>query len=474
MAHPSLSRSPLLVGLDESELDAFEALGRQRRFETGEELCRAGDPTDTIMLITSGLVHWFAPTIQGAGQLLLRLRKGDPIGAQDAIAGELRSATAVASIVTSALELDADEFREFAQRHPQILVNIVRNQRERMFRVNERSVENERGEEIALVAGDSVRSTIGRVVAAARLASPRPVTYLDRQLSFAGSITAADDLTAKHGTVFIPSELDPQLLAMMLDEVDRVVALVGTAEEARKLGELSASQRGHRIEVVLIGDEAAAASRAWGPDSGVTIVRTCEWHEKFPLGDVDLLWLARHLTRTKLGIALGAGGAKGFAHVGMLQVLEENGYTIDFAGGSSIGGFVAAHVALGYDAQETYSRFRAAFAPDTVAELFAPMRGATTGLAALTQMLQEATELQAFSDAVIPLVIMAVDLTDRAAAPLRDGPLWEALLAALAVAGVYPAARARAGTASWTGSRSCRCPPRRSSTTGRTSWSRST
>src|SRR5919106_1561496 len=40
----------------------------------------------------------------------------------------------------------------------------------------------------------------------------------------------------------------------------------------------------------------------------------------------DAGWIARHLTRTKLGLALGAGGAKGFAHVGVLEVLERAGY----------------------------------------------------------------------------------------------------------------------------------------------------
>ena len=53
-------------------------------------------------------------------------------------------------------------------------------------------------------------------------------------------------------------------------------------------------------------------------------------------------------------------------------------------------------------------------------------------------MLKEATEERLFSDTLIPLVIMAVDLTDRAPLPQREGPLWEALLAALAVAGVFP------------------------------------
>jgi NTE family protein len=120
-------------------------------------------------------------------------------------------------------------------------------------------------------------------------------------------------------------------------------------------------------------------------------------------------------------------------------VLEEDGYVIDYAGGSSIGGFVASHLALGHGASAIDARFRAAFDPDTVTSLFStPFGGGSTGVEVLTRMLREATEEQSFSDTVIPLIIMAVDLTDRAPAPLREGPLWEALLAALAVAGVFP------------------------------------
>jgi NTE family protein len=53
-------------------------------------------------------------------------------------------------------------------------------------------------------------------------------------------------------------------------------------------------------------------------------------------------------------------------------------------------------------------------------------------------MLKQATEERYFSHTVIPLAIMAVDLTDRAPVVQRRGPLWQALLAALSVAGVFP------------------------------------
>ena len=434
-----LARTPLFAELTPAELDAVAEPMRPRSFEAGEELCRAGQAPDGIWVITGGLVHWLVPTADGAGELAARMRKGDVIGAQDVITGEDRLATVVASIPTSTLELAAGELIELARRYPQILINLARLQRERLSRANARSAEKERGEEIALVTGPSMVGAVARIVAAARTATPRPVTFLDRRLSFAGALTAADDLAGEHATVLIPGELEPETLAPLLDEVDRVVVLVGSAAEAARLGRLGAHGNLARLEVVLVGDAARAASRDWRSEFAVRVVRACPREAGFPLADADLAWIARHLTRTKLGLALGAGGVKGYAHVGALGVLEEAGYTIDFVGGSSIGGFVASHIALGHDAAAVYARFRAAFSPETVAAMFAsPFGGGSKSAEVLAEMLTRATEGLSFADAVIPLVIMAVDLTDRAPAPLREGPLAEALMATLAVAGVFP------------------------------------
>jgi predicted acylesterase/phospholipase RssA/CRP-like cAMP-binding protein len=437
---PVLSRSPLFADLPDDELDALGALMKPRTFAAGEELCRAGEPSDRVWLITAGLVNWLAPTTARAGDIGLRLRKGDVIGAQDAITGEQRSATVVASLPTSTLELSAEDLADVAQRHPQILFNIVRTLRERLSRASAQSAVEELGEEIGLVAGPSLKDAIGMIVGAADTATPRPVTVLDKRLSFAGALTEAEQLAPEHATVLIPAELDPETLAVLMNELDRVVVLVGDAAEAGALAKLfDATERG-RLEIVLVGEEAEEASKSWRPGPQELIVRTCRRQTGYPLGDADLAWLARHLTRTKFGLALGAGGAKGFAHVGVLQVVEEAGYTIDYVGGSSIGGFVASHVGLGYNASEIDARFRRAFDPETVKALFAnPLGGGGAALEALTGLLREATEERWFTHSVMPLVIMTVDLTDRAPLPLRSGPLWEALLAALSVAGVFPA-----------------------------------
>ena len=92
---PALARSPLFADLAEDALEAVAERMRPRSFAEGEEICHAGEPSDRTWIITGGLVHWLAPTPEGGGEFALRMRKGEVIGAQDALIGAPRSATVV-------------------------------------------------------------------------------------------------------------------------------------------------------------------------------------------------------------------------------------------------------------------------------------------------------------------------------------------------------------------------------------------
>ncbi len=460
-AMPPLPPSALFAGLADAELNAIAEQMRPREFAAGEQICAAGEASDRLWLITGGLVHILAGSADAAaGEVVARQRKGDVVGAQGAVTGEPRTATVVAALPTSALELDGERFLALAQRYPAILVNLIRIQSERLVIANARRVEHERGETVALLSSPALAATATRVAELAKRVSPRPVIWLDRRLSFAGTLTTADDLADEHATVLLPGELDPETMGLLLDEVDRVVALVGSAHDAERLGALARGSNGGgaQVEAVLIGDEAAAASREWPTGAPIRVVRTCPQADAgatpapangagpIPQNSVAMppaeeAWLARHLTRTKLGLALGAGGAKGYAHVGALQVLEEAGYVVDYVSGSSIGAIVGVYLALGMDAAAIDATLRSAFDAENVAQLFKTSMGGSggsSGLEAMTKLMRESTAEHSFADTLIPLAVMTVDLTDRAPAPLREGPLWEALLAATALAGVFP------------------------------------
>ncbi len=65
----------------------------------------------------------------------------------------------------------------------------------------------------------------------------------------------------------------------------------------------------------------------------------------------DLRRLAREIGRCRVGLALSSGGAKGLAHIGVLQVLEENGIEVDVVAGTSMGAYIGALWAFGHDGQ---------------------------------------------------------------------------------------------------------------------------
>lgn len=68
--------------------------------------------------------------------------------------------------------------------------------------------------------------------------------------------------------------------------------------------------------------------------------------------------------RPTIGLALGAGGARGLAHIGVLKVLEREGIPIDVIVGTSMGAFVGAAYAVNPDAMALYKRISEALGPD--------------------------------------------------------------------------------------------------------------
>src|SRR5207253_7533966 len=113
-------------------------------FDPGAIVCREGDPGDSLFVIQRGLAQVIVGT-SGSPCSVARLRRGEVVGEMSLIAGELRSATVVASVATDMLELKRDVFATLLTRHPSILVNLNRILARRLAQQNRRQVERSRG-----------------------------------------------------------------------------------------------------------------------------------------------------------------------------------------------------------------------------------------------------------------------------------------------------------------------------------------
>ncbi len=138
----------------------------------------------------------------------------------------------------------------------------------------------------------------------------------------------------------------------------------------------------------------------------------------------------------RLGLALGGGGGKGAAHLGVLQVLEELELPIDLIVGSSAGGAVALLYAAGLSHSEILALFRAMSlrriaVPD-------PTRTGLIGQRRREELLTRLLGTRTFDDLRIPCAVTAVDLVSGAVVMIDEGPLVQALLATTALPGIFP------------------------------------
>jgi NTE family protein len=142
----------------------------------------------------------------------------------------------------------------------------------------------------------------------------------------------------------------------------------------------------------------------------------------------------------EIGLALGGGGARGMAHLGVLKTLEENNIKIGAMAGTSIGGLVGAVYLSGYSATDLVDRFVTVDQP----KLYKYQRGqepALLGLGGATEILMEMIGDRTFDDLPIPFAVTAVDVEEGREITINEGPLVDAVLATIAVPGILPSRR---------------------------------
>jgi len=144
---------------------------------------------------------------------------------------------------------------------------------------------------------------------------------------------------------------------------------------------------------------------------------------------------ARRMPR--LGLALGGGAARGFAHVGVIQVLEQNGIRPDLVVGTSAGSLVAALYASGKNGAEL-ERTALAMEEATLTDWTLPFngRGMLRG-DALARYVRQAVDGRLIENMALPLGILATDLGNGQGALFRRGDTAEAVRASSAVPGVF-------------------------------------
>lgn len=139
----------------------------------------------------------------------------------------------------------------------------------------------------------------------------------------------------------------------------------------------------------------------------------------------------------EIALALGGGGAKGNAHIGVLRVLEQEGVRIKAIAGTSFGGIVACFYAAG----RTPSEIEDIFSTVNQTRLYDRDRDeapAFLGLGPVRRWLRETLGERTFESTRIPCAVTAVDLQTSTEMIIRSGSLRDAILCTIALPGIFP------------------------------------
>ena len=142
-------------------------------------------------------------------------------------------------------------------------------------------------------------------------------------------------------------------------------------------------------------------------------------------------------TVKKVGLVLGSGGFRGFAHIGVIQVLQENNIKIDYISGASIGALVGAHYSLHSDLKRLEEEI-IMNKKEKLPTLFdLGFRGGLVSGRKFESFMERILKRKTFNDCRIPLSIVATDLINGQAVVLNHGGLATAVRASSSVPLVF-------------------------------------
>ncbi|MGD8603067.1 MAG: patatin-like phospholipase family protein [Anaerolineales bacterium] len=141
------------------------------------------------------------------------------------------------------------------------------------------------------------------------------------------------------------------------------------------------------------------------------------------------------------GIALGGGGARALAHIGVLKVLEREGIKPDFIVGTSMGGIIALAYANGAtpgDLEAEALKMASLRQLVRLVDGFPPRRGLVQGAKLRQYFIDDIGLDTTFDDLTIPCQVCAVDLERAECVAIQEGLIVDAALATSAVPGLFP------------------------------------
>ena len=395
---------PLFSGLAPAELAGLEAHLATEQHPRGTYLFHRGDFGDVLYVVLSGQVALELRSGSNA-EVLALCAPGDWFGELALLTNGPRTADARVTVDATLLRVSRAGWTELSLRAPKLFARLC----ERLSRQLRATTEPPRpARRVVIHLGDGAGGGAPWVRELARRLSRQ---FPTREVHVLGS----------EGQTADPVPLEGALAKILTP--DALILLAGAGAE--RLADRRLQRR---------------SSCEWTLEPGRGTRNRETIRGTSPEDTLDRV--ARHLAGGTIGLALGAGGAYGFAHLGLLRVLDRAGIPVDYVGGASMGAIVGSALAAGIPAERLIAfagniaaRFRSLVLRDLDLRGPALLRGT-----AVMRVLAELEELRnaTFESLILPFVAIAMDVRNGEEVLLDTGPVLEGIRPSFAMPGIFP------------------------------------
>jgi NTE family protein len=436
-----LSGLPLFAGLEALVLKQIAESAEWLSLPGGATLFAAGEASDALYVVLSGCLGVFSPESRDRRRFIGRVLAGDTVGEMGLISGRARSANVVALRDTELARISSESFNRVFGQHPQAMLRIARLTVDRLelsqskprgprhsartFTLLPQSVEVDVGG----FASDFVKA-LSRFGHAELVWSVRAESHTSHWFH---KIESANDFV-----VYVGDPAPGRWSSLCIRQADALLLLAraeGSVGPWQALaGSRESSMAPQRAELVLLHDGkiARGAAARW-----LAAVQPGIPHHHIT-SPPDISRVARMLTGRGVGLVLSGGGARGFAHIGVVKALREARVPIDLVGGTSMGGILGAGVAQCWSVEELKERFHAAFVEaKPLRDYTLPFVSLVSGRKVSRLLRKDCGDIH-IEDLPLTFFCVSSNLTTGHCMVHRSGLLWLWLRASVAIPGVLP------------------------------------
>ncbi len=437
-----LASLPLFTGLPADILIAIAREVEWLSLPGGSTLFEAGDAPDAMYVVLSGCLGVYAsPQVNDRRRFMGRIVAGDTAGEMGLISGRPRTGTVIALRDSELARLSREAFDRVFLRQPEAMLRIAQLTVNRLETTQARNRGRPHGARTFAILPQNFDVDAGgfasELVKALKQFGRTELVWSVRGATHTSHWFHRIE-SSNEFVVYVADPAPGTWSSLCVRQADALMLIARSSSPPGPWAVLNSASRSgsttpHRAELVLIHEGAittGAASRWLEAQPGIAHHHVTE--------PADVMRVARLLTGHGNGLVLSGGGARGFAHIGMVKALREANIPIDLVGGTSMGGILGAGVASRWSIEEMTERFRRSFVDVN------PLRDYTFPVVSLvsgrrvSRLLQREFGDVTIEDLPLPFFCVSSNLTTGQSDVHKRGLLWRWLRASVAIPGVLP------------------------------------